>query len=122
MVTTLTHRLEQSVNGDSGARIEWLVDHLKQYMYRWAGFARLEGVAIPSLQNSDLFMAVCAAVYVVNRVLDVSGSTRPFPSPQWAEFCRSLEELEREPTVSSIAVTVDSFGEFVASFDSREHW
>jgi|GEM_PF-6173766 len=112
----LIKRLIEEV-ADDDSRIKWLIQHLKEYMERWLGFARMEDLTVEGTLNSDLFCVVAAAVNIVES-LKTSVKKAWFPDDEWNQFVNTLKWIQKEPNRTELDLVNRTFESFVQKFET----
>ena len=98
----LIKRLAKEVRGSDDDKIKWLVQHLKEYMERWLGFANMPNVSVDATLNSDLFGVVMAAVDIVESLTTSRKAKIIFPKNEWSQFSNTLKWIQKEPARSEL--------------------
>lgn len=90
-------------------RLEWLCDHLREYLERWLGFAKTEQISVESTVKSDLFICTLAAVNLVDRELETSPKIKQVAGKHWSEFRNAVEWIRRTPNRDDLKLIENMF-------------
>lgn len=95
-------------------RLEWVCNHLSEYLERWIGFAMAEGITLESTLQSDLFFCVLAAINILDQELNTIPKTSQIVQTKWSEFRNSVKWIILHPNrqdIDLIRKTFVVFGE-----------
>ena len=95
----------------SSTKMNWLIEHLQEYLQRWLGFARRENIGVEPTLESDLFFMVLAATEVIFELQEAGGG-QEFPNKEWSYFCNSLDWIQVRPDASELDMVVSAFDAF----------
>jgi hypothetical protein len=101
-------------------RLEWLCDHLREYLERWLGFARAPQIAVESTVSGDLFMCALAAINLVDRELETSPKIKQTAAKRWSEFRNAVEWIRRAPNRDDLKLIESTFIAFGNSALGKE--
>jgi hypothetical protein len=93
-------------------KLEWLCDHLREYLERWLGFARAEQIAVEASLQNDLFLCVLAAINLISKELEISPEVKRDSNTQWSEFKNAVEWIKRTPNREDLGLIENTFVSF----------
>ncbi len=112
----LVESLEQAVAAETAQRgldlhgqIDWLAEHLDEYIDRWLGFCRVPTLQMTALLQSDLFVAIEIGAASLARRLETAGEKLQVA---WNEFADSLNRLRLSTDKNDAARLREAFDRF----------
>jgi hypothetical protein len=111
---TLSRRLETEVSGTALEECQWIVQHLRDYVERWLGFARMNSIPVEATLSNDAFCIILAAVRLLRERQSVFKG-----GPQIEKFGQlqiALAWIQESPVRSELEFVERAFHELLESF------
>jgi hypothetical protein len=113
--------LNEEANKPGFDRLEWLSDHLCEYLERWLGFARVEEIPLEATLKNDSFTCILAAINVIDKETIILQMPECATKARWAEFKNTIEWIKHSPNRDDLELIGNTFKVFGREAFSKDY-